>query len=143
MRYGTRFGKFYYDIDADINGEKRVIEYRDGKKTTTPKDGSSRSEKQTDAEAKDFIKSMIGATNYIAMYVDDIELLEDGRYKLTLDITNVQAYRDLVTSSGGSYTGATQTVYVTIKRESIELIESEITLKHTRGKLIVTTVLDF
>lgn len=143
VRYGTRFGKFYYDIDADINGEKRLIEYRDGKKTTTPKDGNSKSEKQTDEEAKDFIKSMIGATNYIAMYVDDIELLEDGRYKLTLDITNVQAYRDLVTSSGGIYTGATQTVYVTIKRESIEFIESEITLNHTRGKLIVTTVLDF
>ena len=142
VRYGTTFGKFYYEIDGDLGGTECTIEYRDGEKTTT-KDGKSKSEKVTEAEAKSYIKAMIGSTNYNAMYVDDVVLLEDGRYKVTLDIANVKAYEQLMASMGVKYTGADQTMYITIKREKIELIENELILRYSGGELKVTTVLDF
>ena len=142
VRYGTKFGKFYYEIDGDLGGTECTIEYRDGNKTTI-KNGKSKSEKVTEAEAKSYIKSMIGSTNYNAMYVDDVVLLEDGRYKVTLDIANVKAYEELMASMGVKYTGADQTMYITIKREKIELIENELILRYSGGDLKVTTVLDF
>lgn len=141
VRFGTTAGDFYYEIDAKINGEKRTITYRDGKKTTEKSDKTD-TVKQSEAEARTFINGLINSASYNAMYVKDIVKLKDGRYKVTLEITNVKAYQDLITSAGGAYAGAEQTVYFTLKRKKIDKIESVTTISHSRGDIVIKSEID-
>ncbi len=142
VRFGKTGGKYYYEIESEINGESYEITYKDGKKTTSKGDKSDTAN-QTDKAARSFINGLINSANYNALYVDDIVQLDDGRYKVTLDIANIDQYRDLITSSGGSYSGAEQTIYFTVKNKKISKIESDITLGYNGKEIIIKSVVDF
>ena len=138
VRFGTSGGKYHYEIEAEIEGKDRDITYSNGEKITV-NNGKEKKEKQSDAEARSFINGLINSANYNAVYVEDIVETGKGIYKITLDISNVEQYKDLL---GGAYLNADQTIYVTIKRKKIDKIESHVTINYYGGELNVTSIVD-
>lgn len=162
ISYGVENGKYYYDVNSVIGGNVTYdFSYRDGEVTVTTEvrndstvlNSSTATSKQTESEAKSFINGLINAVGYDAMYVNDIEKCEDGRYKVTLmpTATSAASYKSLVSSQlKGSYKGSTHVIYFTIQDGRIMKMESEIVIKYSYwtgfssevGEVILAAVVD-
>ena len=162
VKFGVENEKYYYDVHSVVGdgGITYDISYRDGEVTlstavyngTTLLDSYTTTNKQTDAEAKEFIDGLINSVGYDPMYVSDIEKCDDGRYKVSLLPSDVASYKKLVSEQvKGGYEGATHVIYFTVEDGKILNMESEIIIKYSYwtglasaiGEVIFTAVVEF
>jgi hypothetical protein len=162
VKFGVENEKYYYDVHSVVGdgGITYDISYRDGEVTlstavyngTTLLDSYTTTNKQTDAEAKEFIDGLINSVGYDPMYVSDIEKCDDGRYMVSLLPADVASYKKLVSEQvKGGYEGATHVIYFTVEDGEILKMESEIVIKYSYwtglasaiGEVIFTAVVEF
>lgn len=125
VTYGTGNNGYFYDIKAELNGAKYTISYQDGKQTVKG-DGSNKSEKQTEDEAKDFINGLINTANYYADYVTNITEVSEGVYEIESGKPEATPYKNFFAQLGGIYTKATQTITITVEQGRIVKIEGKV-----------------
>jgi hypothetical protein len=116
---------YFYEIKAEINNTKYTISYQNGKQTVKG-DGTNKSEKQTEEEAKDFIRGLINTANYHADYVTNITEVRDGVYEIVSDKPESTPYKNFFVNMGGTFTKATQTITITVENGRITKMEGTV-----------------
>jgi hypothetical protein len=125
VTYGVGDNGYFYEIKAEVNNAKYTISYQNGKQTVKG-DGTNKSEKQTEKEAKDFVRGLINTANYHADYVTNITEVRDGVYEIVSDKPESTPYKNFFTNIGGTYTKATQTITITVEDGRITKIECQV-----------------
>jgi hypothetical protein len=125
VTYGVGDNGYFYEIKAEINNTKYTISYQNGKQTVKG-DGTNKSEKQTEEEAKDFIRGLINTANYHADYVTNITEVRDGVYEIVSDKPESTPYKNFFVNMGGTFTKATQTITITVENGRITKMEGTV-----------------
>ncbi len=127
VSYGTKDGKFYYDIVSVSPTARMTIKYKDGKQTVTMVGGGTNTTTQSEDVAKNAVKSFFNQIKYDPQVVTDVELLDDGSYVLTCDDLNPDSYDYLLSGTGHNCASANQKI--TVKVEDGKLQEFTCVIK--------------
>lgn len=125
--YGTKNGKYFYDIEADINGKIIDVEYKNGSQKIT-QDGEVYYNDQSEDEAKFYVNGLINIMYYDKSCVLNMNKVTDGTYKIECDVYNIETYENYFSSLGQNawFESAEQTITVYIEDEKITKIESTV-----------------
>ena len=138
VNYGTKDGKFYYDMVAGKVGDKYTIVYEDGTQTSTSRTNYVKTTPQTEFEAKAYIESLIRASGYSYAIVNRIEDLGEGLYKFNCQ-ASASDYKDMLKSLGVKYSSSTYVITVKLDDDGeIEEIKSTLDIKTTAGSGTIT-----
>lgn len=141
VNYGTKDGKFYYDMVAGKVGDKYTIVYEDGTQTSTSRTNYVKTTPQTELEAKAYIESLIRASGYSCAVVNRIEETEDGLYKFNCQ-ASASDYEDMLKSLGVKYSSSTYVITVKLDDDGeIEEIKSTLDIKTIAGSGTITITL--
>ena len=128
VTYGRDEKGFYYNISAEVNGEKVDISYSEGKQIV--KVGNQKTEiKQKDKDAERYIKQLVGSHGYDKSYVRDILETGDGTYRFKLSVTNTSAYSNAHGAMGASLIvdqGLYNILTLTVEEGKIVRVESRV-----------------
>lgn len=125
--YGSKRGKFYYDISSVINDEEYTIKYGDGKQIT--RGATSKDRDQTEQEAREFIMNLMNPAGFRRANISNIVSKGGGEYELECRSLNFLAYKSLLESNDIIYQSSTQKITVKVASDGeIVRIESEIAI---------------
>ena len=128
VTFENRYDNFFYNIEADINGEKVSIEYEYGNQIINI-DGEERKVSQSDSEARNFIESLMNSAEFETARVWNITKIGANRYKIELSIFDDDDYKQLMKEAGVGYESTTVFVEVEMDGEDVKAIKTTITVK--------------
>ena len=118
------------------------LSYADGTQTVTA-ENQTNTAKQTDEEAKEFIKSLMKSIEFSADMLSDVKQTSDNVYRFTIKNPDKTPYQKVYISLAGGYLQSgygvseiSQTITVTIEEGEIVSIFSNVS---TKGKLSATS----
>jgi len=120
VTFENREDGFYYNIDADIKGEKYEMIYEKGTLTVKSETKTPERKAQTEKEAKAFIADLINFAGYDKTYVTKVVRAGDNSHILVLKRQNPLA------GQGGN--SSTQNVTVVIKDDQLVSITTSVTV---------------
>lgn len=123
ITYGIRDGKFFFDMDAIINGEKLRIAYENGKQTTTAASTSETTD-MDELVAKATIAKILDCTGYNIETVKSFVDKGDGVYEVKLDKKNAEEYKNAFGSNTQLHAAVLNAIY-TVKNGEIVSIEAK------------------
>ncbi|MBR2295908.1 MAG: hypothetical protein IKA43_00700 [Clostridia bacterium] len=137
VEYGKKNGSYYYEIDANVNGNSNItIKYENGIKTISPSIMGS-SEAQAENEARMYIDNLINSANFQKALVSSITDKGDGKYEIEINVFD-DDYKTMMEAIGGgletTYNGTEQTVTFTIENGKLTKIDSKV---ESRGSVKV------
>ena len=130
ITYGGKGDSYYYKIQATSQGSTFSMNYKNGSETVS-QGSTTTSKNKTPEEAKEFIDSLINSAKYSKNSVENVEKIGDGIYKLECRVIDATPYKNVFDSIRGEYTGATQTITVTIEEGKVVKVESIVEAKGT------------
>lgn len=133
--YGTKDGKYFYNLEVTSDGTVMSISYENGMITVTA-NGASETGAQTEAEAKAYMQALINAVGYQPSNVSNITKLEDGVYEIV-------CANDA--SSMGVSGDVTQTITITVQEDKIVGVEgvTSVTSVDPQAGTIIVNVYSF
>ena len=86
---------------------------------------------QTEKEAREYIEQLVDIACYDFSRVTEIEIPEEGVYKLSIDSVNKHVYKSVfegidITGLDGRYTSGAQIITFTVENDEIVKIENEL-----------------
>ena len=142
VSFKTQNEAFTYDIDVIYDGTELKLSYADGTQTLTA-ENQTNTAKQTDEEAKEFIKSLMKSIEFSADMLSDVKQTSDNVYRFTIKNPDKTPYQKVYISLAGGYLQSgygvseiSQTITVTIEEGEIVSIFSNVS---TKGKLSATS----
>lgn len=126
VSYGVKGSGFFYDVEAEAENNMTNISYENGVKII----GVNKIE-QTEKEAREYIEQLVDIACYDFSRVTEIEIPEEGVYKLRIDSVNKHVYKSVfegidITGLDGRYTSGAQIITFTVENDEIVKIENEL-----------------
>ncbi|MBQ8696561.1 MAG: hypothetical protein IJ519_02470, partial [Clostridia bacterium] len=123
VSFSEENGGFIYDVAIESSDGDGNVSYKNGTQDVVYA-GEEYSQAQTDAEAREFIDSLL-EVEYDSVRVSGIEVGEDGTYIFTVEHPDGSYYESYFESIGVEYTSMTQTFTVTMDGEELRKISND------------------
>ena len=131
VTYGEKDGGYFYHILIDSNSpatNNLEISYANGTQTTNSiyAPDSKQTKEQTEEEAKNFIRNLIGSVSFTQSSISDLSIFADQVYVIQCETVNITEVSTIFAAYGGEMDSVRQTIYITVTDGKMTEIKSNI-----------------
>ena len=142
ITFANKDGSFSFRMVSDYNGISRTTEYKDGLWKIYSLTQMEQ-HKRTDAEARSAILSIVNVGGYDKMYVRDIELIGNGKYRIVARMQDVSRLEQIMKSLEDTYVGYDFYFVASIDDGELTSLEGKLIIHGVTYSYELSTVVSF